>query len=79
MDTDDQTRQPRSPEDYATMIMQLLGSDTMADAYSKVSALMTIRPVVWRRVDNSQLEVAPDLTVGGTFAVIRFLEGRPIR
>ena len=73
------TRQPRSPEDYATMIMQLLGSDTMADAYSKVSALMTIRPVVWRRVDNSQLEVAPDLTVGGTFAVIRFLEGRPIR
>ena len=78
MDTDD-TRQPRSPEDYATMIMQQLGSDTMADAYSKVSALMTIRPVVWRRVDNSQLEVAPDLTVGGTFAVIRFLEGRPIR
>ena len=78
MDTDD-TRQPRSPEDYATMIMQLLGCETMADAYSKVSALMTIRPVVWRRVDNSQLEVAPDLTVGGTFAVIRFLEGRPIR
>ena len=78
MDTDD-TRQPRSPEDYATMIMQLLGSETMADAYSKVSALMTIRPVVWQRVDNSQLEVAPDLTVGGTFAVIRFLEGRPIR
>jgi len=76
---DDETRQPRSPEDYATMIMQQLGANTMADAYSKVSALMTIRPVVWRRVDNSQLEVAPDLTVGGTFAVIRFLEGRPIR
>ena len=45
MDTDD-TRQPRSPEDYATMIMQLLGSETMADAYSKVSALVARKPLV---------------------------------
>ena len=45
MDTDD-TRQPRSPEDYATMIMQLLGSETMADAYSKVSALVAKTPIV---------------------------------
>ena len=45
MDTDD-TRQPRSPEDYATMIMQLLGSETMADAYSKVSALVAKTPSV---------------------------------
>ena len=43
---DDETRQPRSPEDYATMIMQLLGSDTMADAYSKTSALVARKPLV---------------------------------
>jgi len=43
---DDETRQPRSPEDYATMIMQLLGSETMADAYSKVSALVAKTPIV---------------------------------
>ena len=73
------TRQPRSEEDYAAMIMQLLKATTMADAYNRVSALTAIHPVVWVRVDNGQLEAAPDLTVGATFQVIRFLEARPLR
>ena len=77
--TDEETRQPRSKEDYAAMIMQLLKATTMADAYNRVSQLTAIAPVVWVRVDNGQLEAAPDLTVGRTFQVIRFLEGRPLR
>ena len=36
---DDETRQPRSPEDYATMIMQQLGANTMAEAATKVREL----------------------------------------
>ena len=43
---DDETRQPRSPEDYATMIMQQLGATTMADAWSKVATLTTHKPLV---------------------------------
>ena len=68
------TRQPRSEEDYVAMIMQLLKATTMADAYNRVSQLTAIRPIVWARV-----EATPDLTVGATFQVIRFLEARPLR
>lgn len=74
-----ETRQPRSEDDYAAMMMQLLGANTMADAYNRVSALTAIKPLVWARVDSGALEATPDLTVGATFAVIRFLEGRPLR
>lgn len=73
------TRQPRNEEDYAAMIMHLLKASTMADAYNRVSALIAIAPLVWARVDTGQLEAAPDLTVGATFQLIRFLEGRTVR
>lgn len=44
--SDEPTRQPRSPEDYANMIMQQLGSDTMADAWSKVATLTARKTLV---------------------------------
>ena len=71
MDTDD-TRQPRSPEDYATMIMQQLGANTMADAWSKVATLTTRKTLV--AVDgDGKLYFAP-LTVRQIVQLMAALE-----
>ena len=77
--SDEPTRQPRSEEDYGEMIMQLVKANTLGDAYNRISQLTAIHPLVWARTDSGQLEAAPDLTVGATFQVIRFLEARPLR
>ena len=71
MDTDE-TRQPRSPEDYATMIMQQLGANTMADAWSKVATLTTRKTLV--AVDgDGKLYFAP-LTVRQIVQLMAALE-----
>ena len=72
-----ETRQPRSPEDYATMIMQLLGSDTMADAYSKVSALVARKPLVVMDAEG-RLYIAP-LTVRQVMQIMTALEGLTVK
>lgn len=77
--SDEPTRQPRSEGDYAAMIMQLVKANTLAEAYDHISQLTAIRPLVWVRTDNGQIEASGDLTVGVTFQLIRFLEGRGIR
>lgn len=74
---EDDTRQPRSPEDYATMIMQLLGSETMADAYSKVSALVARKPLVAVGADG-KLYFAP-LTVRQIVQLMTALEGLTVQ
>jgi len=69
---DDETRQPRSPEDYATMIMQQLGANTMADAWSKVATLTTRKTLV--AVDgDGKLYFAP-LTVRQIVQLMAALE-----
>ena len=70
--SDEPTRQPRSPEDYANMIMQQLGSDTMADAWSKVATLTTHKTLV--AVDgDGKLYFAP-LTVRQIVQLMAALE-----
>ena len=76
MDTDD-TRQPRSPEDYTTMIMQLLGSETLADAYSKVSALVAKTPIVATDPEG-RLFFAP-MNVRQIMQLITALEGLTVK
>lgn len=74
---DDETRQPRSPEDYATMIMQQLGANTMADAWSKVATLTTRKPLV--AVDgDGKLYFAP-LTVRQIVQLMTALEGLTVQ
>ena len=69
---DDETRQPRSPEDYATMMMQQLGAKTMADAWSKVATLTTRKTLV--AVDgDGKLYFAP-LTVRQIVQLMAALE-----
>ena len=77
--SEEPTRQPRSEEDYGEMIMQLVKANTLGDAYNRISQLTAIHPLVWARTDNGQIEASADLTVGVTFQLIRFLEGRGIR
>jgi len=74
---DDETRQPRSPEDYATMIMQQLGANTMADAWSKVATLTTRKTLV--AVDgDGKLYFAP-LTVRQIMQLMAALEGLTVQ
>ena len=74
---DDETRQPRSPEDYATMIMQQLGATTMADAHSKVAMLVTRKTLV--AVDgDGKLYFAP-LTVRQIMQLMTALEGLTVK
>ncbi len=74
---DETTRQPRSPEDYATMIMQQLGANTMADAWSKVATLTTHKPLV--AVDgDGKLYFAP-LTVRQIMQLMTALEGLTVQ
>jgi len=74
---DDETRQPRSPEDYATMIMQQLGANTMADAWSKVATLTTRKTLV--AVDgDGKLYFAP-LTVRQIMQLMTALEGLTVK
>ena len=69
---DETTRQPRSPEDYANMIMQQLGANTMADAWSKVATLTTRKTLV--AVDgDGKLYFAP-LTVRQIVQLMAALE-----
>ncbi len=72
-----ETRQPRSPEDYATMIMQQLGANTMADAWSKVATLTMHKPLV--AVDaEGKLFFAP-LTVRQIMQLMTALEGLTVQ
>ena len=74
---DDETRQPRSPEDYATMIMQQLGANTMADAWSKVATLTTRKTLV--AVDgDGKLYFAP-LSVRQIIQLMTALEGLTVQ
>jgi hypothetical protein len=74
---DDETRQPRSPEDYATMIMQQLGASTMADAWSKVATLTAHKTLV--AVDgDGKLYFAP-LTVRQIMQLMTALEGLTVQ
>ena len=74
---DDETRQPRSPEDYATMIMQQLGANTMADAWSKVATLTAHKPLV--AVDaEGKLFFAP-LSVRQVVQLMTALEGLTVQ
>lgn len=75
--TDEQTRQPRSPEDYATMIMQTLAANSMAEAYSKVSELAAIKPLVWVRPDGA-IQIVP-MKVRDVAALIAALEGLTVQ
>jgi len=74
---DETTRQPRSPEDYATMIMQQLGANTMADAWSKVATLTTRKTLV--AVDaEGKLYFAP-LSVRQVVQLMTALEGLTVQ
>lgn len=74
---DETTRQPRSPEDYATMIMQQLGANTMADAWSKVATLTTHKPLVVMDAEG-RLYIAP-MKVKEVSILITTLENMDIK
>ena len=73
----DETRAPRSPDDYMEQIMAELGVTSSVDAYNRVKDLAALRPVVWHD-GQGRLSVAP-LTVRQVVQVIAALEGLTVK
>ena len=73
----DETRTPRSPDDYLEQIMALLGVTSSVDAYNRVKEMAALRPVVWHD-KQGRLGVAP-MTVRQVVQVIAALEGLTVK
>jgi hypothetical protein len=73
----DETRAPRTPDDYLEQIMALLGVTSSVDAYNRVSELVQRQPIVWHD-GQGRLSVAP-MTVRQIVQVIGALEGLTVK
>ena len=70
---DDETRQPRSPDDYMAQIIALLGVNTSADAFQRVKDMRDAKAIVTVDPDG-RIAIAAGLTVRQVYQVISALE-----
>jgi len=72
-----ETRAPRTPDDYMQQIMDLLGVTSSVDAFNRVKELHDAKPIIW--TDSAgKLSIAP-LTVRQIMQLIAALEGLTVR